>query len=262
MRSRRLIKFNDLVLKLAFRVRGFNNFRTLEESGERYFIDQLLKPMRPMLCLDVGANVGDYSEELLKSTSANVIAFEPLSVCHAALLSIQAHYPERLTIVRKAVGQVDGRAQIHFDNAATAHASLSEDVKQVAYVSNRSTEAIDVVSLDSYFSDMTSPDIDLLKIDTEGFEFEVLKGAAKLIAKNPPKIIQIEFNWHQLFRNQSLLTLAKLLAGYEVFQLCHGRVVRRDPADSLSNIFLFSNYVFVRKDVVLKFPSVLRDLNR
>ena len=46
--------------------------------------------------------------------------------------------------------------------------------------------------------------IDLIKIDTEGFELEVLKGAEKTIKKLKPTYIQIEYNWHHLFKNINL----------------------------------------------------------
>ena len=249
-------KFNNLVLKLALRARGYNNFRTLEESGERFFIDTILMPTAPKLCVDVGANVGDFSEELLRSTQAEVIAFEPLSLCHERLLTLQRNYPERLTIVKAAVGNSIGKHTIHFEQDATAHASLSEDVKQVAYVKNTASEEIDVTKLDHYFGSAAQREIDFLKIDTEGFEFEVLQGSKLLIEKNPPKFVQIEFNWHQLFRGQSLLTLAKLLPRYEVFQLGRGRLLRRDASDPLSNIYLFSNFVFIRQDIAATLPHL------
>ncbi len=44
----------------------------------------------------------------------------------------------------------------------------------------------------------------MLKIDTEGFEYEVLLGSLKFIDGFRPRIIQIEFNLHHLFRGQSI----------------------------------------------------------
>ena len=51
--------------------------------------------------------------------------------------------------------------------------------------------------------------VDLIKIDTEGYEMNVLKGSRNFISK--PKFIQIEFNWHQLFTNNSLIDFSKEL---------------------------------------------------
>lgn len=257
-----LSKVNDLILKLALRVRGYNNFRTLEESGERYFIDTVLKSLSPQLCVDVGANVGDFSLELLKSTHTEVIAFEPLSACQKQLEIIQSGYPDRLKVVKSAVGNTIGKQTIHFEADATAHASLSEEVKQVEYVKNTSSEEIDVTTLDHFFASQPNLQIDFLKIDTEGFELEVLQGFQRGIHQNPPKIIQIEYNWHQLFRNQSLFTLSKLLPDFELYQLCRGHIVHRKSTDPLSNIHLFSNFLFVRPDIVARHPAFTKSPER
>ena len=94
---------------------------------------------------------------------------------------------------------------------------------------------------------MCYPQVDLIKIDTEGFESEVLRGGGETIRRCRPKFVQLEFNWHQLFRNTSLNSFSELLPGYSVFQLLPDAWIERDPIDPLSNIFHFSNFVFVRR---------------
>src|SRR3981081_2663609 len=81
---------------------------------------------------------------------------------------------------------------------------------------------VEVTTLDSYFAgavDVHRGEIDLLKIDTEGYEYEVLAGAADTLKRLRPKFVQIEYNWHQLFRKQSLHAIASLLTGYVAYQL-------------------------------------------
>jgi hypothetical protein len=131
----------------------------------------------------------------------------------------------------------------------TAHASFSEEVKNVSYVRNEKSQEIEVVSLDSYFAKHSISQIDFIKIDTEGFEYEVLRGAQNIIAQFQPQLIQIEFNWHQLFKGQTLFAFANLLQGYTPFQMLSDRLEKRDPKDSLSNMYQFSNFVFVRNDL-------------
>ena len=53
--------------------------------------------------------------------------------------------------------------------------------------------------------------IDFIKIDTEGYEFEVLDGAKNLLKEQQPKFIQIEFNWHQLLKGQTLYKLSSMI---------------------------------------------------
>ena len=69
---------NDRLLHCALSARGYNNYHSNEESGEDFFIQKVLAPTDPKLCIDVGANIGAYTAEILTYTSARVIAFEPL----------------------------------------------------------------------------------------------------------------------------------------------------------------------------------------
>ena len=87
---------------------------------------------------------------------------------------------------------------------------------------------------------------DFIKIDVEGYEAEVFKGAERVLREIKPRFIQIEFNWHQLFRNTALHYFSEQLPDYEVFQLLPNGWIARDPRSPLSNIFEFSNFVFVR----------------
>ena len=90
-------------------------------------------------------------------------------------------------------------------------------------------------------------EIDFIKIDTEGFESEVFEGAKRVLGDIKPNFIQIEFNWHQMFRNKTLNYFAEMLPDYEVYQLIPNGWIKRDPKHPHTNIYEFSNFVFVRK---------------
>ena len=134
----------------------------------------------------------------------------------------------------------------------TAHASFSKNVQNVPYLNIELTKKIQVVSLDEYFKDKSQYEIDFIKIDTEGFEFEVLSGAKNLIKTKKPKAIQIEFNWHQMFRGQTLFSFSEILNDYSPFQMLSNDLILRDPKDPYSNIYHFSNFVFIRNDFLEK----------
>lgn len=238
---------NDVLLSCALRARGYNNYRNDSESGEEFFLTKILAPTDPKLCIDVGANVGDYSAILLQSTQASVISFEPLPNVFAELQKKTSPYGGRSILENKGVGEKDAKMLIHYSDEATMHASFSVEVKNVPYVKNDKQAEVDVVSLDSYLGKMDYPKVDLMKIDTEGFESEVLKGARESIQRCQPSFIQLEFNWHQLFRNTSLNYFSELLPAYSVFQLLPNGWIERNPKDPLSNIYHFSNFIFVRR---------------
>lgn len=249
MGKKSFAKLNDRILEVALRCRGYSNFRDHFESGEHYFIERILSVIKPTVCVDVGANVGSYAQALLEATQAKIYSFEPLSQPFEALSAVGQRYPGRLIAINYGVGAKDEVLRIHFNDEMTAHASFSEEVKNVSYVRNEKSQDIEVVSLDSYFAKHSVNQIDFIKIDTEGFEYEVLRGAQNIIAQFRPQLIQIEFNWHQLFKGQTLFAFANLLQGYTPFQMLSDRLEKRDPKDSLSNVYQFSNFVFVRSDL-------------
>lgn len=238
-----------LLLNLALRLHGYNNYRSLEESGESWFVKRLATIDRGV-CIDVGANVGEYSELLLLGGFDQVFAYEPHPAHQTNLDQLGAAFPGRLHVTGKAVGNSPGKVKLLFNSGALAHASLSAEVNAIPYVQNTESVEVQVVSLDQEFEKHKWQSIALLKIDTEGFEGEVLRGGRTLLATRPPLAVQIELNLHQLMREQSLRSLSKLLRGYRAFQLLpfENGVRPVNPDEPNANFYYFSNFVFVRAD--------------
>jgi FkbM family methyltransferase len=253
--SARTWRINDAVLDMALRARGYGISGSIRKTGEQSFISLLARgPVD--LCLDVGANLGEYSEGLLQTTSATVIAFEPLPQTHAKLAALETKYPGRLITVNKGVGQVEGQLDLHWgDNSQLA--SFSKEVLSIEYVGacNVRSTSVPVVTLDGYFAAegraFAGREITLLKIDTEGFEYEVLQGARQTLAGRRPRFVQVEFNHHQLLRGHTLYSLSRFVPDYRVYQILPGNRGLRavSPEDPAANIFGYSNFVLVRPDV-------------
>lgn len=254
---------NQEILRLALHAAGYDNWWSLRTTGEERFFKMLAK-CRLVAIIDIGANTGVYSERLLKLTNARVIAFEPQPRLFDSLLEIQRKYKGRFFPLQKGVGDVDGTFSLKYGMGNSQLASFCEDVSEIEYVGNTNDSAVDVevVSLDSFMRsydptlygfDLSS--VDLVKIDVEGFEFEVLQGARNFLIECRPKFIQMEFNYHQLFRGHTFRSLAAMLSQYDVFRLLPfgNGLVRIEPSAMESNIFSFSNYVFIRQDVVQHF---------
>lgn len=248
---------NDVVLNLALNARGYANYYSChpKSTGEEKFL-RLFAKHNPRLCVDIGANKGDYSETLLHLTDSRVIAFEPLPKTFDILTKLQARFPNRMTVVNKGVGDKDAVLDLNFGDEDSTLASFSKEVSEIDYVgqNNRNAIKIEVITLDRFFKESNAPEcsqIDLLKIDTEGYEYEVLIGAKETIESRKPKFIQIEYNWHQLFKGQSLYKLASLLPNYVPYQLLpHGSGLNKvDVKRPESNIYHYSNFVFVREDI-------------
>ena len=83
----------------------------------------------------------------------------------------------------------------------------------------------------------------------------VLKGSRNFISKKKPKFIQIEFNWHQLFTNNSLIDFSRELKNYEAFRIIpYGYpLIKVNPERPENNIYHLSNYVFIRRDIANRY---------
>ena len=149
--------------------------------------------------------------------------------------------------------------ELYYGDEDSKLASFSSEVNEIPHVgtSNIRSLLVPVVTLDEYFLAnkrlIPSSGIDLIKIDTEGYEYNVLLGGHILIATAKPRFIQIEYNLHQLFIHQTLYSISLLLSGYKVYQLLpHGRgLFHIDHTRPERNIYHYSNFVFVRNDWIM-----------
>jgi len=248
--------FSHLLLSTSLRGRGYENCCSPWITGEQHFVD-LLSKLDPKLCLDIGANKGQYSDLLLNKTTAKVIAFEPLPISFQELKKLEQAYKERFFSFNLGIGAKDSDVlPMFFCDEKSELATFSADANKVSYVSsaNLNTMNLPLISLDFFFreNDFGSiSEIDLLKIDTEGFEMEVLLGAKETLSLRKPKFIQIEFNWHQMYRGHTLFSFSKILSDYVLFQILpfNNGLVRRDPERPETNIYRYGNFVFVRKNI-------------
>lgn len=242
---------NDIIFSLTLDAKGYKHYGHLFNSGEKTFVQLIKKEIK--LSVDIGANVGDYTKLLLKETDSKIISFEPLKDAFKDLEKIKDQYKDRLDIYNLALGAESKKQDIFFEHGKSEKASLISDLSEISIIGNKNKnkKLIDVKKLDDFEDYFDDKKIDLIKIDTEGYEYEVLKGSEKILYKHKPKFIQIEFGWHHLIKNQSLYKISKLINFYDVFRILpHGQnLIEIDPKRPENNIYHLSNYVFIRKDI-------------
>ena len=245
---------NNIVLSLALNAKGYKNYGSFKKTGEKNFINKINSDL--FFCIDIGANVGKYTKLLLTETKSKIISFEPLPLAFKDLQKIEQDNPERLKVYNYAIGEKDETLELNYSNEKSEKASFLENLNELSFYDFKNNQKIKtkVYCLDTFFlnnPNLLSKNIDLVKIDTEGFEFEVLKGAKKMLEQNPPKYIQIEFNWHQLFKAQTIYNFSKFLHQYDLYQILpYGNdLIKINPSRPESNIFHLTNFVYIRKDI-------------
>lgn len=151
------------------------------------------------LFVDVGANVGTYTIWAAE-LGAEVIAIEPAEDTFALLHENIALNGYQVTEVRAAAG--DHCRTARFTSGLDAGNSLAPDGPVV----------IDMVTIDALIGDRR---VVGMKIDVEGFEIDVLRGAARALADRRIGLIQIEWNGMSVLAVAAdCRPVAELLAGY------------------------------------------------
>lgn len=140
---------------------------------------------------DVGANIGVYSFMFLSAIpNRRVHMFEP-DVLNARLLrrSIQRAGLRACDLTEAAVSQREGILTFHSDSVSGATGSIRDGDSFLEQHHHGNSVAVQVrsVSLD-HVSSTTSIDPDVIKIDAEGAELSILRGAESLLAKSRPML--------------------------------------------------------------------------
>lgn len=141
---------------------------------------------------DVGANVSDYTNELLKYfTKRQIHCFEPSKSTYNILCSNIKNL--LVTINNLGLSNSIGKQMLYFDHEGSGLASLYD--RQLDYLGKQfgSSEEIELMTFDQYCVDRSIDHIDFLKMDVEGNELNVLKGAKRMLDENRITAIQLEF---------------------------------------------------------------------
>jgi FkbM family methyltransferase len=157
----------------------------------------LLKRLDPGLSVDVGAAIGRATRRILNASPASrVLAFEPFAGNHRHFIGNVGADP-RVTLRRVAVADRCGTEPFVVpkimteDGAGWAKGLLGySSVGHLSSDAGRAHSVVDVVRLD----DEVHEHVRFLKIDVQGTELRVLKGAARLLRNAAVDLIYIEFN--------------------------------------------------------------------
>jgi FkbM family methyltransferase len=184
------------------------------EKGTLYFIASCLN--RDDCFIDIGANSGLMSifASQCVGNSGKILAFEAHPETHELLQeNIQLNHIENIDTFNFALGNETGKATIYDNwNVNRGGASL------VIHSENSTGFEVDVKTLDEVIQNDFQPK--MIKIDVEGFEFQVLKGATNTI-KNCKPILIIEFSVSR--ENQydpfEMIDFIESFGFYEIFKL-------------------------------------------
>ena len=206
-----------------------------------YHFRKLLDKPHPVI-FDIGAYVGDTIKQFKSSFPESYIhAFEPFDESFA-ILKNQYQKIEKLYLNNIALGDSplsNAKMYITQNKGSSSLLQPIKDANQFWEGNPLLTEKevkVDVTSIDSYCQKKNIKSIDILKIDVQGNEINVLKGAKHMLKERRIKLIFTEISIAHNYKEQSEIgEVIKLLRGnkykiFNFFKMKHkeGRLIECD----------------------------------
>lgn len=174
------------LIKRALHSVGLELKRLSPSSNPQFQLLKNLEVVGVDLVFDIGANVGQFAQSLRSvGYTGGIVSFEPLSTAHKTLCKKASSDPRWSVHPRTAVGDTDGAVEINIAGNSVSSSLLpmldshSGAAANSGYVASELTP---IARLDTVAPQYLSPNSKyFLKIDTQGFEWAVLNGAAETL---------------------------------------------------------------------------------
>lgn len=177
----------DFKLKLNLENEEHQYYYFYKNHDERYEVNNLIKLLQEGdVCFDIGANIGFYTLLMAKLSGKKglVYSFEPVKHTKNTLEEgIQANAFQNILVNNFALGNSEEEKEIFFENSnecngTASFVNMNEDSQK---------EIVKIKKLDSIFETLKNPNF--IKIDVEGFQGDVLKGAKSFFEQNKPMLM-------------------------------------------------------------------------
>ncbi len=170
---------------------------------------------------DVGANEGQSAREFLRLfPGARIFSFEPTPAIFARLLSFAAAHP-LVTAINQALADTTGKSVLnenafHQTNSLLAANPQGSDYLGPQVLDCQSTVEVELTTLDAFCREASVSRIELLKLDVQGYELRVLKGARELLAGRKIGCLVLEVTFIPLYEQQATIQeLITLLSDHQ-----------------------------------------------
>lgn len=204
--------------------------------------------------LDIGANLGDWIEPLLAAFAPQGVrayAFEPAPQQRARLAERLAPFGNAVTIRPQAMGAEQATGHFRVTGASTGSSALVETGAQ-----NSGIIEVEIETLDRFVATEGIDHVHFVKIDTEGHDLNVLRGAAETLRQNRIEALLFEYNHLWIGTGSTLADVFRLIEpldyqlgrltadGIEIFNEWHPELDR----------FIMTNFLLVGPEMRRRLP--------
>ena len=172
--------------------------------------------------IDIGANTGFFAQELRNYVgyTNRILSFEPLSTAFELLKTNAKNDPD-WAVFNYALGDTEKTLEINIARNSFSSSFLDmlpshiQSAPESRYIGRDLTE---IKTLDSVFGDWCNPNNNVyMKIDTQGFESRIIKGAEKSLSQID--IVQMEMSLVPLYKGELLFPDMCMLMAEKGFRL-------------------------------------------
>lgn len=200
--------------------------------------------VQPKIILDVGANVGQFAVAAGKVfSSSTVYAFEPIPECFARLTRAVSGMPS-VHVRNIALGAASGRIDFYVNRFSPSSSALrigTAHQKAFPHAVEEKKINVGISTLDEVCAEITEGPI-LLKVDVQGYEEMVLRGAKRLLQRVDYLVVELSFQ--PLYEEEPTFERMIALLREQGLELTCAVDLMRDPN---TGVFLQVDGLFTRR---------------
>lgn len=234
------------IIKKTVGMTGYNlipKWKTVDENTFHSDCQKFLPTHSQLTILDIGASIGDFSLGVAQQyPQATIFAFEPQHQVFAELVAKTKHL-SAIRPVNLALGDKTGKTNMY---VTQNHASSSLLKSNECYYTEQTVvgqEMVDTMTLVEWASKEEIQVIDLLKLDTQGYELTVLRHAGDYLKKTT--LIYSEVHFHTQYEGSTnFFELSLFLSenGFKFFNLYNIRRINQQA--------IFSDALYINESMV------------
>ncbi|MEO7393553.1 MAG: FkbM family methyltransferase [Chitinophagaceae bacterium] len=233
--------FNGLLYRLGYRLQPINTPLQNAFKAQEYLMGS-----SPLTIFDIGAHFGETSLFYNKIFSyPTIYSFEPFLPSFEILKSSVKSF-HNIKVFNLAISSFSGQVDFNVNKSSATNSILptSKDGGKnwgENLLDTIETIKLDSITIDDFVEKCNIENIDILKIDTQGTEYEIIQGASKSIEQNKIKLIYLEIIIVSTYQGQKYFDEILLLLrtkGFQLFNIYNCTYSDKNELKQLDAIFI------------------------
>lgn len=226
-----------------------SDYRHNGESIVLQKIRDMISTPSPVL-FDVGANKGEFTRRIVETwgeSGFTLYAFEP-SARTFEILKKNVRETATIHLVNTGLGEKKERVELFYDKEGSGLASVYPRDLSFRSIDFSIHETIDLTTVDVFCAEHQISSIDFLKLDVEGHELAVLKGAQRMFKEGGIGIVQFEFGGCNIDSRTFFRDYFNFFTrDFKLYRILSNGFVEIDRYSENLEVFQSANYLAIKK---------------